>query len=325
MLRIVISFSRSLAARLARAPGEASPVLLRPPAWRVGLAVAIGAAVAAWAVSSGAVQPILAALGHLRRRPDLVALFLLTYTGGFWLRSIAWRRLLGAGPPIGRLFLIQLVALAVNHLLPAKAGDVARGLLLAREGVPGRQAAASIIGARLLDLASLICLAGVGAGAGALGWAGCAIGPARWAGPHRASRSAPPGWGARFGRYGEALAWAIPSWALEAGVLWVAAQALAVPLAGSAVLTATALTLLAQVFHFSPGGLGTYEAAMTFSLGRFGVPAETGLALAVLTHGLKFAYAFAAGALAWLCVVRWGKSPPVTQPGAAPSRRSTRS
>ena len=46
------------------------------------------------------------------------------------------------------------------------------------------------------------------------------------------------------------------------------------------------------MFHVTPGGIGVYEAAMTGALYAHGVPWEQGLALAVATHGLKFAYSY---------------------------------
>ena len=58
-----------------------------------------------------------------------------------------------------------------------------------------------------------------------------------------------------------------------------------------------AFTILFQVFHLTPGGIGVYEASMTAALQVQGTPGGEALTLAVLTHGLKFAYAFGVGGL----------------------------
>ena len=91
------------------------------------------------------------------------------------------------------------------------------------------------------------------------------------------------------------LSGTLPSWILEAAVVLVAAQALGVELSIAAAVTVTAFTILFQVFHLTPGGIGVYEASMTGALYAHGIPAEEALALAVLTHGLKFAYSYSVG------------------------------
>ena len=92
-----------------------------------------------------------------------------------------------------------------------------------------------------------------------------------------------------------AALWTLPSWVLEAAALVAAAEAFGAPLSVQAAVAVTAFTILFQVFHVTPGGLGMYEASMTGALILHGVPAEQALVLAVLTHGLKFAYAFTVG------------------------------
>ena len=55
---------------------------------------------------------------------------------------------------------------------------------------------------------------------------------------------------------------------------------------------ATAFTILFQVIHLTPGGIGVYETSMTSVLALGGLGADEALTLAVVTHGLKFAYSF---------------------------------
>ena len=76
----------------------------------------------------------------------------------------------------------------------------------------------------------------------------------------------------------------------------MAARALGLELSLAAAAAVTAFTILFQVVHFTPGGIGVYEASMTAALQAQGMPGGEALTLAVLTHGLKFAYSFALGA-----------------------------
>ena len=89
-----------------------------------------------------------------------------------------------------------------------------------------------------------------------------------------------------------AVAWTLPSWILEAVVIIVAARALGIELSLAAAVSVTAFTILFQAFHITPGGIGVYEAVMTAALFAHGIPWQEGLALAVATHGLKFAYSY---------------------------------
>ena len=93
-----------------------------------------------------------------------------------------------------------------------------------------------------------------------------------------------------------AFALTVPSWLLESVVVYVAARALGLELSLAAAAAVTAFTILFQVVHFTPGGIGVYEASMTAALQAQGMPGGEALTLAVLTHGLKFAYSFALGA-----------------------------
>ena len=87
------------------------------------------------------------------------------------------------------------------------------------------------------------------------------------------------------------------SWVLEAAVLIGAADLLGIDLSWQVAVGVTAFTILFQVIHITPGGLGVYEAAMTSALVSQGVDPQAALGLAVLTHAMKFGYAFTAGAL----------------------------
>ena len=271
------------------------------------------------------------AIAVLVSRPELLALFLAAYVSAFWLRAMAWRRLLTHEAGVFSLFAALHGALLANHLAPFKAGEVVRPYLAAQRGVPLGEAAATTAVARLLDLASLTAIVLVSApllplaGGEALGLPSVAL-PAivvagaaaalaavrsgRWAGlPPRPVRPWVDALRARLrqvsaSQVASAALWTAPSWVLEAGVVLVAANALGVELSIEAAVAVTAFTIVFQVFHVTPGGIGVYEASMTGALAALGVPLEQGLAIAVLTHGMKFAYSYSVGAALTLIAAR---------------------
>ena len=259
------------------------------------------------------------ALRQLGGQPWLVGVLVLTYTGAFLLRAIAWRVLITRSTGIYQLFVSMQAGLLVNHLTPVKLGEFVRPLLAARYGVPIAEAAATTAVARYLDFAALLAIAAVvgpavSLSAGEQLWlkglalpagviAGCGVALVAM------RQSQAFGWLPRplrvrveilrsqlrqvsAGRVAHAALWTLPSWALEAGVIIVAAKALGIELSIAAAIAVTAFTILFQVFHVTPGGIGVYEAAMTGALYAHGIPWEQGLALAVATHGLKFAYSY---------------------------------
>ncbi|HZG56019.1 lysylphosphatidylglycerol synthase domain-containing protein, partial [Paenibacillus sp.] len=102
----------------------------------------------------------------LSERPDMLLGMTAAYAAAFWARAAAWRLYLPAGhrPRISLLYHGLIYSLLLNHLLPVKAGDVARvGVLWRRGRVPGALALQSVAALRALDLAALALLAAAGA------------------------------------------------------------------------------------------------------------------------------------------------------------------
>ena len=295
----------------------------------IGLALTIAVGLVVWWLADWA--ELAHAVATLGQRPELLATLLVSYTAAFALRAVAWRQLMTTRSGMFGLFTCLQAALLANHVLPFKLGEAARPLLAARQGAPLSEAAATTAVARLLDFGCLILIAAVCGGLatsldGRADWlrslaipvvvvagAGTALAMLRYRTFDRvlpqflrgsindlrtqlAQISA--------GRILSAALWTLPSWVLEAGVLLVAAEALGVELSVAALIGVTAFTILFQVFHVTPGGIGVYEASMTGALFAMGVPWQEGLALAVLTHGLKFAYSYTVAAVFTLVAVR---------------------
>ena len=294
----------------------------RPTVARVALALALTVAAAVSIVLLADWAELGSAVTSLGARPELVALLLTAYTAAFWLRTVAWKQLLNHKAGVLPLLSAIQAALLANHVLPFKLGEIVRPLLAARSGVPMAEAATTTAIARLIDLAALLSIAVVvgslvSVPAARESWMLSMVLPAAvmlaTAAVLLLSRS-----GYSHGLVPEflrsklevlqtqlrqvspadvlrAFVWTLPSWILEAAVVLVAAQALGVELSIAAAVTVTAFTILFQVFHLTPGGIGVYEASMTGALYAHGIPAEEALALAVLTHGLKFAYSYSVG------------------------------
>ena len=84
-----------------------------------------------------------------------------------------------------------------------------------------------------------------------------------------------------------------------------AAQATGIEISLWAAIAVTAFTILFQVCHVTPGGIGVYEASMTGAFYALGIPWEEGLALSLLTHGLQFAYSYTVAAAFTLALFRF--------------------
>ena len=273
-----------------------------------------------------------AALPGFRAQPLLLLVLVAAYTGAFLLRAVAWQALIAQRASVFRLFVGIQAALLANHLLPFKLGELVRPLVAERSGLPLAQAAATTAVARMLDLVALLAIAAVVgplvslSASGGLWIEGLAL-PAsvvlaggamllalRW---QRLEGWLPGPLRSRFeecqsqlrrvsaGRIARAALWTLPSWVLEASVLIVVAKALGVELSIPAAIAVTAFTILFQMFHITPGGIGVYEGVMAGALYAHGIPFQEGLALAALTHGLKFAYSYTVALAFTLTAVRY--------------------
>ena len=295
-----------------------------------GLAIAACAAAAVALLIDGA--ELGSAASALWSRPELVAAFLAAYTAAFGLRAMAWRTLLASRGTGLELFSILQATLLANHLLPFGLGEAVRPSLAARRGIPLLPAVTTTGIARFLDLSALVAIAAAvgvflllpsgsgpwlqgliipalivaAAGAGlALLRSRVGMALARRMPMHTALEAVAGQLRELSGaRLLGAAAWTVPSWLLEAAAVLVVADALGVQLSIAAAVGATALTILFQIFRITPGGIGVYEASMTGALYALGVPAEQALVIAVVTHAMKFAYAFAVSPAFTLWTVR---------------------
>jgi uncharacterized membrane protein YbhN (UPF0104 family) len=252
-------------------------------------------------------------------RVEPLLLFAVVYTAAFVLRAVAWNRLM-AVPATQEMFWILQTSLFLNHVLPVKAGEIARILLAARRGADLADATTTTVLSRVLDLVCLLLLATALFAAMAPVMPGSIVLPtlcvAALAGGLLAVRNMRRGRIAGWmdsikpvRRFREALsqiapravlgagAWTFGAWLLEGIAVYTVLRAAGCDVAVYGAIAATAFTVLFQTVHFTPGGIGVYEASMATALSAYGVPFEEALAFALVTHGVKFSYALTVGAV----------------------------
>ena len=268
------------------------------PARRSKFVGAVGAlAVGTVAFSLADRSTLVDALASIGRHPLPLLGALAVYTIAFVLRAAAWGPLLPAPVPLGRRLRGLFASLAVNHALPGPVGEVARARMVTSDELPMRRALLSVAAARVVDVGAIALLL-----LAAALFAGHLPGWARWASPVAvvlplaAWRVARRRGAALDGRAAlRVAALAVPSWALECGVILAVAAGAGIHLGVAGALLATCAGVLAQVAAVLPGGVGTYEAGVTSALVALGVPAGEALAIATTTHMVKFVFSFAVG------------------------------
>jgi len=258
----------------------------------------------------------------------------MAYAAAFGLRTAVWTRMQPTLPP-SQAWAALHVALAGNHVLPLRLGEVLRVTsVLRRTPLSARPVIAAVALLRLGDLLALVVIAAVAAPVALLAVVGTA-GAIAVALACTAAVAVAWWWCRRVVRVhhgaGEATlrtpdVWVVlgtlAAWLLEAGVLWSVAAAAGVSLTVAEAAGVTAITVFAQVLAVTPGGVGTYEAAGTAGLLALGVGAGEAFAVVLLTHAIKTAYSLVLGGVAMFAPAPgyWGRW---RLPRAAPQRPST--
>ena len=251
---------------------------------------------------------------------------------GLWsltLRAVRWRVILFRQPdiPIGLLFRLQSIGLAVNNLLFMRLGELARAALAARQL---RLPLATILGTvaveRILDVTVLLLLFSAAAalvpgmvldsvrGGAGLVLCGLFSGLAMLSAAQ--VRIRPGGaWHARLGSWpriqsaagelaagGEVLAipktallvWCVSVviWMSDAGFFWLTARALNL---GEVVGYFRAILVLSwagagSALPAAPGAIGTFEAMVKMIMVKLGAPASEALAFALFSHAVALIF-----------------------------------
>lgn len=262
----------------------------------------------------------------------------MAYMASFVFRTWRWQVLLSVGghrPNVVGTFRCILCGWFINFLVPARAGDLVRGVALrTTEEVPFGVGMGSIVVERILDmlvlaLGLLVITAAVtrhtftlSLAVGAIALAGlmaAALLALYYVG-ERFEAAVPrslPGLedtlaalrvalerGARDPR-GMSLACALslPVWTFEASTLYFTGLALGLGLEPVPVLAAGISAFVTQAIPVTPAGIGTFEVAVTGVLSLFGVPVDAAFGLGLVDHGVRLLVVFVVGGVSLVQVL----------------------
>jgi glycosyltransferase 2 family protein len=304
---------------------------LKPGRW---LGLVLGLAVSALALTLvlrwAGWEPLGAALRRVQ--PGYLALGVMVFLTSMMARVACWRVLIGRPVRFGRVLAALNEGYLLNNVLPWRMGELGRAILLGRQpGLSAPLVLSSILVERLYDMILavglmlvLLPLASGATWAARAAWIGAAAVAvalvclwfalrrpqmvdalvARLPGPTQAWQRL---WGSfRDGlavlhtprRLGLSFAWMAASWALALVEYWLVLRSVlptVQPLWAGFMLAAT---LLGVAVPSLPGYIGVFEAAGVAALSAFGVPADQGLAAALVLHGMVYSIASLIGAVA---------------------------
>ena len=251
-------------------------------------------------------------------RFDLLLLMFGLYLLAFVVRTFCWwyiteMRSVTSG---AKLFGVVNASLVLNHILPFKAGEVARPILATRSGMSASQAVASSLVSRSIDFLMVVvlaCFIGLHIDMSqmsisrdillsAFALAGILVVSTVLLSRHSRTKliiaairnmttdviseiaSIP------FFKLAIIAVLSLTAWMFEGMMLFGAARISGVELSIYLAISVTAITIASQILNVTPGGIGVYEAVMSGALILAGIDPTEALLLATFTHGLKYLY-----------------------------------
>ena len=309
--------------------------LRRAPSQWLRLTIGLGVGVAAGTLALWDTRPenVWSILQHASPWAVIVTFLLVALTQ--WIKVVRWQTIAGGRDelPAGLAWRALLVGQAINLLLPARVGDVARVLLAGRRTNGGAiytfytvlvekfwevcmlLACLSLLltygpWPQLLSrwgiVFSLLSLAGLGAILGAV-----------WVGHRRPTRTTHCAWVNRFlvptrhlgetllatrrnGGLAKIAMYSAAVWLLGLLTNWTAFAALDVSVHWSASLLVLVAIYVGVVLPSPPGRVGLFHYAVKLALGAYGVPDSQALACGVLLHSIVIVPLLLAGGVAAL-------------------------
>lgn len=247
----------------------------------------------------------------LAGNPVLLIMIMISYFTAFLARGIAWRLYLHNSVSLRSCLYGLFYSLLLNHLLPVKAGDLARiGIVKARENhLTAQEAVHSVVVLRGLDTAILFAMGIAGlvildlpvnslflVSMSAIGVAMAVLLYFRFRNFFDSQlQMLKLGFKGRRGL--QIILLTLASWMLEAGIIYGVLTSFRLDTDWVQSIWVNSITVAGQIFQITPGGIASYEAIMVFALGALAIPGETAYSAAVITHGIKFLFAFFAGGL----------------------------
>ncbi|MFE1243679.1 lysylphosphatidylglycerol synthase transmembrane domain-containing protein [Fictibacillus sp. NPDC058756] len=251
-------------------------------------------------------------LTNLIRSPFLLLFMFFGYLSAFFLRALGWQMYLSKNINFRHYLYGLFYSLLVNHLLPVKAGDLMRiGYLSSIKTDTGKtEIMESVVVMRIFDLIVL--------GAAAIGFGsfiGISLAPdyfyvfvviiftgilllylLRKKIPFLDRISKNLFCILLSARSIVILLVISLSWILEAAVVYGTLLSFSETAGVWESIWVNSITIAGQVFHFTPGGAGTYEATMSSALIAAGITPAVALQAAIISHLFKFVFSYLAGA-----------------------------
>ncbi|OOE13825.1 lysylphosphatidylglycerol synthase transmembrane domain-containing protein [Fictibacillus arsenicus] len=251
-------------------------------------------------------------LTSLIRTPLLLLFMFLGYLSAFFLRALGWQMYLSKNINFRHYLYGLFFSLLVNHLLPVKAGDLMRiGYLSSIKPDIGKiEITESVVVMRIFDLI-VLGTAAIGFGT----YIGISLSPNYFyvfvttvlgglLFLYLSSKKIP-----FFDRLSKKLFSILLSarsigilsiislsWMLEAAVVYGTLLSFSESADVWESIWVNSITIAGQVFHFTPGGAGTYEATMSSALIAAGITPAVALQTAIISHLFKFVFSFLVGA-----------------------------
>jgi uncharacterized protein (TIRG00374 family) len=263
---------------------------------------------------------------------------LLSFALGNLSRALRWRSLFAAGrrPPLGAVCNAMLVGYLYNNILPARAGEAARVVVLSqRSDAPPVEIVGTVLLERIYDVLAILVIffttepwlphvswfraAAVAAIMLALLIAAAAISlavygerPLRlllrplnrlslFSGPrleHTIDELTHGLSGLRHGRLAvEAFVWTVVAWLLTALCAYVVSLAFHLHLPFACGILVSVAIGLSMILPSPPAAVGVFEGAALIALGAYGVPHSTALPYAVVLHLVNFVPFVVVGAI----------------------------
>ncbi len=249
--------------------------------------------------------------------PSLLILAVIVFMFASYLRAFRWQILFfNESISTLRLFIVQNEGIGLNNVLPVRIGGEPTQLavLTLRDGVKGSTAVATLGMERVLDVvASTAILAGAFFLVpemknftmyvwGAVGftvvilvlvrlvaWGSEAVSFVRRISFLAAFTSAVKDLEQRRARLAASLMLSIAYWMLVGITAWTIAMAINIPISPiTAILVIMGTIFFATAVPAAPSAIGTYEFAVVYMLGFFGMEREAGFGFAVITHAVFF-------------------------------------
>jgi uncharacterized membrane protein YbhN (UPF0104 family) len=315
----------------ASAPATSLPVR-RAALIIAGLAISV---VAIWIVTRGVDLERTSAI-VTAAAPGWLLVALVVVAGQTIVRAIRWRLLLpppiadaglhGRSPSILRIVPVLLIGYLGNAVLPARLGEAARAVLIARrERLPVPQTLGSVVLERVLDTLVLALLGisaaliiGVPDWVIRIGLVGVALSIAAVAvlsiaprllrrlsgGPlHRlVSGISAIVHGANVAKRPAAISGALllslMAWLLDASIYWLVGRSLGLDLSPVGATLIATVTVLSTAVPSAPGYVGTFELAAVAAASVVGFDPTTALAFAIVAHAVAVLPIALAGAVA---------------------------